>query len=79
MPAQFPVVITLVQLIVAPLQLSVAVANPFALAEESAVNKIVTFAGQVIAGALLSLTEMLCEQDDELLHPSVAVNERVMR
>ena len=57
----------------------VAVANPFALAEESAVNKIVPFAGQVIAGALLSLTEMLCEQLLELLHPSVAVNERVMR
>ena len=68
-----------VQLIETAPLLSDAVAIPFCIADVSAVQSIVTFAGQVIVGAASSLTEILCAHVDEFPHPSVAVKVRVMR
>ena len=63
---------------VAPLQSSVAVALPVAVTLVDAVQEIVVSAGQVMTGAVVSRTVMVCVQVDALPQPSVAVNVRVI-
>ena len=65
--------IALERLIVNALQLSVAEAKPFALADVSAVHWIVTEAGQVMIGATVSITVIVWTQLRAFPHWSVAV------
>ena len=60
------------------LQVSVAVAEPFAAGLVSAPHSTVSLAGQVIVGAVLSLTEIVCVQLEELPQESVAVQVRAI-
>src|SRR6186713_932227 len=53
-------------------QLSVAVAVPLLAGSVLAVQRMVIFAGQVMVGAALSSTKMVCTQVDELPQSSVA-------
>ena len=60
---------------ITPSQLSVAVATPVPpslFGAVDAVHDTVVLAGQVITGATLSKTVMICEQVAVLLHASVA-------
>jgi hypothetical protein len=55
-----------------PLQLSVVVTDPMLTAGMDAAHGTVTVAGQVIVGATLSFTVMICEHVAVLLQASVA-------
>ena len=59
-------------------QSSVAVAGPVVAAAVDASHSTVTFAGQVIIGAELSMTVMICTSAPALPQLSVAVQVRVM-
>ena len=61
-----------------PLQSSVAVATPVALVDVEAEQSTVVLAGQVITGAWVSVTVIVCVQVLELPQLSVAVQVRVM-
>ena len=61
-----------------PLQSSVAVAVPVLAGSVEAVQSIVVLAGQLIVGACVSVTVIVCVQVLELPQLSVAVQVRVM-
>jgi hypothetical protein len=61
-----------------PSQLSVAVAVPVVPGAEEVLDSIVTLAGAITAGAVVSLIVMLCSQLTILSQLSVAVHVRVM-
>jgi len=73
-----PVVVVSVYVIVKLPQASVAVAIPLALVLVSAGHGRVTLGGQVITGAVVSRTVMVCRQLELLLQRSVAVHVRAM-
>ena len=60
------------------LQLSEAVASPVAFGSVEAAQSTVASGGQVMVGAAVSLTVMVCTQLAELPQPSVAVQVRAM-
>ena len=73
-PAQAPGVVTSAKVITgAGSQLSVAVAVPRVAGVIGSWQLMVTLAGQVISGAVISCTVMVCTQVDTLLQLSVAV------
>jgi hypothetical protein len=79
LPAQLPAAVTSLWVMEAtPLQSSVAVAVPVLAASVEAVQSIVLLAGQVIVGACVSVTVMVCVQLEALPQLSVAVQIRVM-
>jgi hypothetical protein len=63
--------------VVAPLQLSVALTPAVVCAGTELAHVTVTAAGQVIVGAMLSNTVMICAHVAVLLHASLARNVRV--
>jgi hypothetical protein len=71
-----PFVTESTKVIVAELQVSVAVATPVALVVVTAGYSSVTLGGQVMTGAVMSRTVIVCVPLDELLHGSVAVQRR---
>jgi hypothetical protein len=74
---QEPPTITSLKVIVGvPVQLSVAVAVPVFPGKVLSVQFIVTFGGHVIAGAILSSTDIICKQVLELPQSSVATQVR---
>ena len=62
----------------APSQLSVAVAEPVFAGKVLAEHWIVTFAGHVIAGGVLSSTKMICAHVLTFPQSSVALHVRVI-
>ena len=73
-----PPTVTSVEVIVGVASQSVAVAVPVFAGNVLAVHCMVTLAGQVITGATLSSTVIVCTQVLELPQSSVAVQVRVM-
>ena len=78
MPAQFPALMASLLARVKPLQLSEAVAEPVEPGSVKAAQSTVASGGQVMVGAAVSLTVMVCRQLAELPQSSVAVQVRRM-
>ena len=78
MPAQLPGVVRSLLLRVKPLQITEAVAEPVAVGSVEAAQSTVVSGGQVMVGAVLSLTVIVCTQLAALPQPSVAVQVRAM-
>ena len=78
MPAQFPARTSSLLARVKPLQSSEAVAEPVEPGSVEAAQSTVASGGQVMVGAAVSLTVMVCTQLAELPQASVAVQVRAM-
>ena len=78
MPAQLPALMASLLATVKPLQLSVAVAEPVASGVVEAVQFTEASGGQVMVGAAVSLTVIVCTQEAVLPQASVAVQVRAM-
>ena len=78
MPAQFPALMASLLARVKPLQLSKAVAEPVEPGSVEAAQSTVASGGQVMVGAAVSLTVMVCRQLAELPQASVAIQVRRM-
>ena len=78
MLGQLPGTMASLLVISTSLQLSVALAEPVASGSVEAVQSRVALGGQVMVGAVLSLTVIVCTQLAALPQPSVAVQVRAM-